>query len=66
MLVALVAYRKTFVQFNVLDMAAMLPAEHFPHLLRTISEHAWMADGQEFEFMLRVMARGFLASAKRD
>lgn len=47
------------------DMAAMLPAEHFPHLLRTISEEAWMPDGQEFEFMLRVMARGILAGVNR-
>lgn len=45
------------------EMAAMLPAEHFPNLLATITQGAWMGDEQEFEFMLRVMARGFLASA---
>jgi len=47
------------------EMTALLPAENFPHLLRSITEEAWMDDEREFEFMLRVIARGFAASAQR-
>lgn len=45
------------------EMAAVLPAEHFPYLLQSITENAWMEDEREFEFMLRTIARGFVASA---
>ncbi len=47
------------------EMAALLPAERFPHLLRSIAESAWMDDAEEFDFMLRVIARGFAASVQR-
>jgi len=47
------------------EMAALLPADRFPHVLRSIAEDAWMEDAEEFEFMLRVIARGFAASAQR-
>lgn len=47
------------------EMAALLPAEHFPNLLRAIAESAWMDDAAEFEFMLRVIARGLAASTPR-
>lgn len=48
------------------QMAAMLPAHLFPHVLRSIAEDAWMGDDREFEFMLRVIARGFSQTAREN